>query len=245
VGVAKVAQSLGDDTTASATVLHDLWHRLGIGKRTGVDVAGESAGIADDPAKKHWAPIDLANRSFGQGVAVTPIQLATAFSAIANGGRLVQPRVVARVGAQAVKPTPGKKVLDTVLATELQRLMSHVVTSVPRYAAGTLIPGYSVGGKTGTAQIWDSKAGRWFTDRYNFSFVGFVGQARPDAVIAVRIGPAKPLVRRQGDFKLAITSYELFRRVALQVLRARDIPRAEPTVPYEGPGEIGSRPDAP
>jgi cell division protein FtsI/penicillin-binding protein 2 len=112
--------------------------------------------------------------------------------------------------------------------------MVHVTRDVPHYAAGSLIPGYTVGGKTGTAQIWDTEHHQWFTDRYNFSFVGFVGQGRPAAVVAVRIGVAKPLVKKQGDFKLSIASYELFRRVALQIIHALDIPPG-PVVPLPSP----------
>ena len=79
--------------------------RLGFGTPTGIDVAGEVPGIVNDPAITPWRQIDLANGAFGQGVAVTPIQLATAYAAMVNGGILVQPHVVKAVGDRDVAPS--------------------------------------------------------------------------------------------------------------------------------------------
>lgn len=237
VGSARAVTKLGKDTDAAAASLYDIWRRLGIGQTTGVDVAGELPGLAVDPARERWQPIDLANRSFGQGMAVTPLQLAASFSAMVNGGYRVQPHVVAAVGGQAVEQRPAVSVISSALSDELRRLLLHVVTRVPWYAAGTLIPGYTVGGKTGTAQIWDTKHHRWLPNTFNFSFVGFLGGPMPDAVIAVQIRAAKPHIRGQGDFQLGITSYELFRRLARDTISVLDIPpdatprRAGPAVP--------------
>jgi cell division protein FtsI/penicillin-binding protein 2 len=97
----------------------------------------------------------------------------------------------------------------------------HVVTSVPLYARETLMPGYVVGGKSGTAQIWDTKSGDWARDLYNFSFVGFVGRDGPDAVIAVRIGEARPL--NEINFNMHLTSMALFRRIAVDAVEALGI----------------------
>jgi cell division protein FtsI (penicillin-binding protein 3) len=224
VGAAKVALMLDRDTKSSSIALHDMWAKLGIGQRTGVDVAGEVNGIVTDPQKRAWPDIDLANASFGQGVGVTPVQLAVAFSAMVNGGYRVQPHVVSAIGKEDLVPTEPAPVLSGELSAELRRLMVHVVNEVPQYAQGTLIPRYVVGGKTGTAQIWNPKRNDWEPDIFNFSFVGFVGQTGPDAVIAVQIHRAKPLIRGQGDFHLGITSYELFRRVAVDTIGALDIP---------------------
>lgn len=228
VGAARAAAKLGPNVRAASSVLYESWRDLGIGERTDVDVAGEVAGIVTDPAVDPWPPIDLANRSFGQGVAVTPLQLASAFSTMVNGGYRVQPHVVAGIGEQLVTPPPPRPVLDQDVSAGLRELMIHVVTAVPWYAQGTLIDGYTVGGKTGTAQIWDPARNDWEPDVFNFSFIGFVGQGRPEAVIAVRIHRARPRVRGQGDFQLGITSYELFRRIGVDVIGALDIPRAGP-----------------
>ena len=145
-------------------------------------------------------------------------QLATAFSALVNGGRLVQPRVVKAIGGQETSPVVRGQVMDPALGPTLMALMNHVVTSVSFYSARTLIPGYYVGGKTGTAQIWDPKArnglGDWDPDRYTFSFVGFIGRqpAVADLVIAVRIEDARPIVAKAGQLEMPVMSFELFRR---------------------------------
>ena len=158
VVAAKVALGLGDSTRESSAALYDTWLQLGYGAPTGIDVSGEVGGIVRDPAITPWREIDLANGAFGQGVAVTPIQLATAYAALANGGTLVHPHVVQGVGDRDVEVAPAQQVVDAGLSRTLVKMMRHVVTEVPFYRDRTLVPGYDVGGKTGTAQIWDPKA---------------------------------------------------------------------------------------
>ena len=252
VVAARTAFGLGKSTAAASRVLYAAWHDLGIGSKTGVDVANEVAGLVADPAVSPWAAIDLANRSFGQGVAVTPLQLASSYSAMVNGGFRVTPHVVESVAGQDIPRTPGAQVISTNLSAELRQLMIHVVTSVPYYRAGTTLPGYTVGGKTGTAQIWDAKARAWVPDTYDFSFVGFVGRDSPAAVVAVRLDHVKPKVVRQGTLQLSITSYELFRRIAQDIVTAMDIPPlSQPAVPTPTPtpdlvgGDTPEVPDMP
>ena len=223
---ARSARMLGKTVRAAAASLYGMWDRLGIGRKTGVETSGEVAGLVVDPATRQWAGIDLANRSFGQGVAVNQLQLAQAFAAMVNGGQFVRPRLVADLAGQPVEAVPPVQVLDARVSTELRDLMRHVVTKVPWYRKGTQIKGYAVGGKTGTAQIWDSSRGQWMHNVFNFSFVGYVGQTRdrPAAIVAIRIGQAKPRVAGQGLLQLKITSYELFRRVALDIIDTLGIP---------------------
>ena len=99
---------------------------------------------------------------------------------------------------------------------------------MPFYRDRTLIPWYLVGGKTGTAQIWDAKAGRFRTDVYNFSFVGFVGRTAPELVVAVQVNEGKPLVNRPGDLEMAVESFELFRRIATDAMTTLDLPPVRP-----------------
>ncbi len=212
---AQVALGLAPTTDRASTILHEVWMRLGFGHTTGIDVAGENRGIVNDPAITAWRQIDLANGSFGQGVAVTQIQLATAFAALVNGGVLVQPHVVAGVGAQPIVKTSTGRVLDPSLSPQLSNLMNHVLAS-PWYADQSRTPGFWVGGKTGTAQVWDAEHHRWFSNTYNFSCVGYIGRrtGHPDLVIAVRIQEAHPNRNAQGQLILPVTSTETFRRVA-------------------------------
>ncbi len=238
VGVSKVAKRLGRSTARSSKVLYRTWQQLGIGQRTGVEVAGEVAGIAADPVRSHWAAVDLANRSFGQAVAVTLVQLATAFAPMANGGLRVQPHFLVAIDDQA-QPTPeAERVMRKKTAKQVRALLRHVTGGVAHYAKGSLIPRYEVGGKTGTAQIWRQKEREYDPDTFNFTFVGYVGGDRPEAIIAVRIHETDPEIAGPGDLRLQITSYELFRRVARGVINVLDIPRSSD--PVAGLPEAGS-----
>jgi cell division protein FtsI/penicillin-binding protein 2 len=232
VVAAKVALGLGATTAEAAGVLHEAWRRLGFGSPTGIDLAGEVPGLVRDPAVKEWRQIDLANGSFGQGIAVTPIQLATAYAAMVNGGRLVRPTVVKAIGEEEISTTPPSQVLDPTLSPTLIGMMNHVVTSVPFYNR-TLIPGYDVGGKTGTAQIWDAERGAWKQLLYNYSFVGYVARdaGKPDLVVAVQINEARPTTARIGALEMPVMSFELFRRIAHNAITT--------------PGLVADRPDEP
>jgi len=235
VGTGRVALTLGETTDEAASVLYDMWQRLGIGRPTGIELGNESTGIVADPTLNPWQSIDLVNRAFGQGVAVTPLQLATGFSAMVNGGRLPVPHLIAAVGDEAVEIAEGQQVMESDLSAQLRELMVHVVEAGPHYADETLIPGYVVGGKTGTAQIWDQRAGAWMEDTYNHTFVGFVGAERPEAVILVRIHDTKPRVQVNWGMTLEMSSNELFRRVALDTISVLEIPPLEGTetpLPY-------------
>jgi cell division protein FtsI (penicillin-binding protein 3) len=231
VGTGKVALSLGDSTYEASNVLYDMWQRLGIGEPTGVELDNESLGIVADPNGTPWQPIDLVNRAFGQGVAVTPLQLARSFSAMVNGGRLPVPHVIAALGDEEIDPHPTQQVMETSLSDDLRALMVHVAETGPHYAPETLIAGYEVGGKTGTAQIWDQRAGGWLDDIYNHTFVGFVGAEEPEAVILVRIHDATPTVKRNWGMTLEMSSNELFRRVAVATIETLEIPPLEQDAP--------------
>jgi cell division protein FtsI/penicillin-binding protein 2 len=230
VVAAKVALGLGATTQESSAILYDMWQRLGYGEPTGIDVAGEVGGIVRDPGLTKWRQIDLANGAFGQGVAVTPIQLAAAYAALMNGGTMVQPHVVKAIGEHDVAVAPRRDgVVDGGLSKTLIKMMRHVITEVPFYRDRTLVPGYDVGGKTGTAQIWDPKAdggrGAWKHNLFNYSFVGYIGRETgvPDLVVAIRIEEAKPTVVKVGRLEMPVMSFELFRRIATDGITTPDL----------------------
>jgi cell division protein FtsI/penicillin-binding protein 2 len=223
VATGRVAMMLGETTDDAAAILYDLWQRLGIGRPSGVELSNESGGLVADPAERPWQAIDLVNRAFGQGVAVTPLQLAAGYSAMVNGGRLVHPHIVAALDGVPRTAVEAEEVLDPELSAELRRLMMHVVEANPTYSRETLIPGYTVGGKTGTAQIWDSDTGAWKDGIFNHSFCGFVAGQDSEVVIVVRIHETKPRVHRQWGMSLEQTSNELFRRVGEAAIAALDM----------------------
>jgi cell division protein FtsI/penicillin-binding protein 2 len=236
VVAAKVALGLGPTLDDSSNILHGVWTRFGFGSKTGIDLSGEVGGLVNDPAITPWRQIDLANGAFGQGVAVTPLQLARGYAAIVNGGILVSPHVVDEVAGTPVQVPPGVQVMDQAMTPQLQDLMHHVL-STNWYRDDVVMPGYWLGGKTGTAQIWDSVHHRWFTTKDNFSFIGFVGRqvGHPDAIIAVKLGGARPAITGPGQLILGMKSTELFRRIATDVehtagllpaLQVQDVPTA-------------------
>ena len=240
VVAARVALKLGKTTAAASARLYRTWIELGFGSPTGIDVANEVGGILNDPATRPWREIDLANGAFGQGVAVTPIQLAQAYAAMLNGGILVQPRVVRAVGETETSPIIRGRVLSAKLSGTLQGMMEHVISTVDFYRTRTLIPGFTVGGKTGTAQIWDPAKGAWKDNLYNYSFVGFVArtEGHPDLVIAVRIEEGTPTVIRLGHLEMPVMSFELFRRIAHNAITTPYLLPDEPAtapVPSEAP----------
>jgi cell division protein FtsI/penicillin-binding protein 2 len=152
-----------------------------------------------------------------------------------NGGTLPTPHVVKATGDTPTKTADRGRVMTPALAANLTAIMERVVNVVPFYRDRTLIPGYLVGGKTGTAQIWDSKAGRFRTDVYNFSFVGFVGRTRPELIVAVRIGEGKPIVNVPGNMENAVESFELFRRIATDAMNTLDLPPVRPAPSASAP----------
>ncbi len=216
VVAAQVALKLGNTTGKAAQRLYQTWTMMGFGSDTGIDVANEVPGILHDPSQTPWQQIDLANGSFGQGMAVTPIQLAMAFGAMLNGGTLVQPRVVKAIGDIDTTPISRGRVMTPQLSATLLKIMKGVISLVPFYRTRTLIPGFEVGGKTGTAQIWDSAKNDWKVNLFNYSFIGYIARkaGHPDLVVAVRIEEGTPTVVRQGHLEMPVMSFELFRRIA-------------------------------
>ncbi len=224
VVAAKLARMLApNDTQKASHRLYDFWQKVGMTRPTGVDIAAEASGSWADPNLKPWAALDLANRSFGQGVAVTLPQLARGVSTFVNGGYLVQPHLVADGAAGSVEPV---KVLEPKTARQAKDILTHVTGSVPWYAQGSLIRGYHIGGKTGTAQIWDVEKGTWKQRRFNHSFVGFVGGRKQEYVIAVRIEEPRPLWIKQGQIPLNIESYEAFQMVARATIEQLDMKKS-------------------
>jgi cell division protein FtsI (penicillin-binding protein 3) len=154
--------------------------RFGFGRQTGVDFPGESAGILPS----YWSGSTIGNVPIGQGIAVTPIQMAAAYAAIANGGVWVRPHLVARDRPDR------RRVVSRTIAAQLSTMLRGVVTSGTGTSAA--IAGYRVAGKTGTAQKPDAHGG--YSNRYVASFVGFVPASRPRLVVLVMVDEPKTAI---------------------------------------------------
>ena len=245
VVAAKVALGLGKNTRQSSAILYDWWRKLGFGAPTGIDVAGEVPGIVRDPGLSPWAEIDLANGAFGQGVAVTPIQLATAYATLMNGGTTIKPHVVKAVGTHEVEPVPGAKVIGPTRSRQLIGLMNHVVTTVPFYKDRTLVPGLRRRRQDRArprSGIPNARGGRggWKVNLFNYSFIGYIARERrvPDLVVAIRIEEGKPTVVRVGQLEMPVMSFELFRRIATDAITTPDLLTSRPTPSHPDRGPV-------
>jgi cell division protein FtsI (penicillin-binding protein 3) len=163
---------------------NDWVHRFGFGAPTGIDLPGEEQGQV--LGLDHYSGSSMGNLPIGQGESVTPIQMATAYSAIANGGILRPPHIVASVNGQA-KPEPrGRRVISTTTAAELRKMLQGVLAPGGT-ASEVSIPHYQLAGKTGTANKVDPATGEYSTSAYVASFVGFAPASNPKLLCAVII----------------------------------------------------------
>ena len=179
------SSNVGAITLAEKLSQHRLvqWiSRFGFGHLTGVDFPGESPGIVLPEDK--WSGSSIGNIPIGQGIAVTPIQMASAYAAIANRGVWVRPHLVERIGASASTRPTRRRIVSPWVASELMAMLKNVVAE----GTGTLaaVPGYQVAGKTGTAAKPDPQGG-YSDTRYVASFVGVVPASRPRLVILVSV----------------------------------------------------------
>ncbi|WP_081881078.1 penicillin-binding transpeptidase domain-containing protein [Ghiorsea bivora] len=170
IGAAKLALDIGKED------LNRVLTDVGFHHKTGIGLGGESAGIL--PPVQKWGPVETANIAFGQGVAVTPIQLAAAFSVFANGGIYYPPQLV-----QEGQPVKGRQVVSERVARDVLSMLADVTKSG---GTGTkAVPlGYTVAGKTGTAQKPNGKGG-YSKDKFTAVFAGLVPAEAPELVIVV------------------------------------------------------------
>src|SRR4051794_23894048 len=165
----------------------DSWiHRFGFGKPTGVDLPGEESGIVLPLAR--YSGSTMGNLPMGQGIAVTPMQMAAAYAAIANGGILRAPRIVASVGGKPTKASAGKRVISQPTAASVRAMLQGVL-GPGGTATGAAIEGYDLAGKTGTAQ--KAIPGGYSKDKYVASFVGFAPAAHPKLLVTVVVDEPK------------------------------------------------------
>jgi cell division protein FtsI/penicillin-binding protein 2 len=171
--------------TIARTLLHESglkkWMKqFGFGQRTGIDFPGESAGLLPS----YWSGSTIGNVPIGQGVSVTAIQLASVYGAIANKGVWVQPHLVDHVQGEKPAPPRTRRILSAAVDRTLLRMLKGVVSDVGTAAAAE-IPGYTVAGKTGTAQ----KPGPhgYEPGKYVATFVGMVPASNPRLVVLVSV----------------------------------------------------------
>ncbi len=213
IGTAQIGRSLG------RRGLYRAFRRFGFGQVTTLPMPGEARGILRD--YRRWYEMDAATISFGQGMSVTSAQLATAMSVIANGGTLVEPRLIRSSDDGTGVLHTRREVRRRVVPSDVARLVGDMLTAVTGpggTAERAAIDGYLVAGKTGTAQKADYARGGYSDDRWVASFVGFVPAENPRLVISVVID--EPVIAHYGG----LVAGPIFRRVGEAALRHLGVP---------------------
>jgi cell division protein FtsI (penicillin-binding protein 3)/stage V sporulation protein D (sporulation-specific penicillin-binding protein) len=208
IGTITVAQRLGEGRLAS-------WvDRFGFGRPTGIDFPGESPGFA--LPLEEWSGSTIGTVPIGHGIAVTPVQMARAYSVIANRGRLVRPHLIDRIDGENVAAGAGRRVVSKAVADQMLDMLRGVVVEGTGTAAA--IPGYTVAGKTGTAAKIDPD-GTYSGSRYVASFVGLVPASKPELVVMVMVDEPR------GGYYGGTVAAPAFRDIARFNLQHLEIPQ--------------------
>jgi len=216
VGAIKIGQKLGK------SLYYHYISGFGFGSLTGLDLPGETPGLMRRP--KGWSALSLSVLSLGQEISVTPVQIITAFAALANGGNLIRPHVVRGLRSQdgSLARRVGPVVIRRVISAETAQTLLTMLKGVVEEGTGkeAALEGYSVAGKTGTAQKVDPATGRYSHQKVVASFVGAVPAEAPRLVILVLID--EPETLRWGAAIAAPT----FREIAREALKYLQVPPA-------------------
>lgn len=214
IGAIKIAQELGERR------FFDYMQKFGFGDKLGIDLPGEASGSLQSLSQ--WSGLSLASMSFGHELSVTPIQMVSAISAIANGGMLIRPRITRSILKNgAVEKTFEPEIIKTVLSEETSRQMINIMKSVVKpggTGANAAIPGFEVAGKTGTAQKIDPATQSYSKTKYLASFIGFVPADAPRLAILVMIDEP------QKSYWGGEVAAPVFQKIARKTLRYLHIP---------------------
>jgi len=222
IGAYKLALQLGRKN------FYEYVKAYGFGSKTNIEMAGESAGIVRNTGN----PTDFSRIAYGYAVSVTPLQVASAYSAIANGGMLMRPLLVKSIMANDgtkimdFKPDPVRRVIKEKTSLQMRRALATVV-DIKGTARRAKVPGYKVAGKTGTTVKIDTKNGGYLQGRYTVSFAGMMPAEKPAFVCVVVVDdPQTDEVKRYGGTIAA----PIFAKVAARVANRMGL---EPTEPIE------------
>lgn len=216
-GFVVLGQRLGKDK------LFEYIDKFGFGKKTGIDLNGESKGILFD--LNQVGPVELATTSFGQGVSVTAIQQVMSVSAIVNNGNMYTPYIVSSISEKdtgiIIEEFSPKLKSSNLITKETSDLVKYALESVVANGSGhnAYIEGYRVGGKTGTAQKVGSD-GRYMIGNYVLSFIGFMPANDPDYVIYIAVDGAKGVTQYGGVVAAPIASNVLKNIISLYDIKS-------------------------
>ncbi len=176
VGAIEIGKLLG------ATRFNTWVHRFGFGAQTRVGLPGEEPGVT--LALDHYSGSSMGNLPIGQGELVTPMQMAAAYAAIANGGILRPPHIVSEIGGREQPVPAGRRILSSTTAAAVRHMLEGVL-GPEGTASEVSVPGYTLAGKTGTASKVDPETGEYSKSKYVASFIGFAPASDPRLLTAV------------------------------------------------------------
>lgn len=215
IGSSKLALELGKQR------LYNYCERFQLGRRTNIGLPGESAGIVRKP--EEWGPTDEAIIGFGQSIATTPLQMAAAIAVLARDGTYIRPTIVKRIYTRqgillkdGLKNPDVRRVVKAETAQKMRSIMLEVVDKGTGLAAR--IPGYSIGGKTGTSQKPNPSGKGYLSGSYVGSFVGFIPNYKPRILILVTIDDPR------GEYYGGAVAAPIFRNIAEETIRYLAIP---------------------
>jgi cell division protein FtsI/penicillin-binding protein 2 len=204
-------------TQLGTTKFYEYLDRFGIGHRTNIDLAGEEVYPLSEPGDPTWYEVNLATNSFGQGVAVTPIQMLMGASAIANDGKMVAPHVLKAYIQDGKQYNTNTQIVGMpITADTAHTLTNMLVTSLKQESSDALVDGYSVAGKTGTAEI--PVNGEYSSSQTNASFIGWGPSDDPQFMVYVWL--EKPATNIWGS----VVAAPVFRDEVKQLVVLMNIP---------------------
>lgn len=198
------------------TLFYQRMSEFGIGRATGIDLEGEAIGTMYTPLDAEWSESNLATNAFGQGIAVTPLQMITAVSAIANGGLMMQPHVVHQVvDGNRIYPSQPSALGRPISAETARTVTDMMVQTVNVTLTDAQLPGYTIAGKTGTAEIATPLG--YERDASIASFIGFLPADDPQVIVLIKLD-------RPTGYWGSVVAAPVFRRLAERLVILMEIP---------------------
>jgi len=188
--------------------------RFGFGRRTGVEFPAEEIGIV--PSLEEYSGSTMGNLPLGQGLSVTPMQMMAGYAAIANGGIMRQPRLIKRVGDEELSVPEGRRVIGQDVAAEVRTMLEGVL-GPGGTASEVSVPGYTLAGKTGTAEVAEN--GTYSETKYVASFIGFAPVQDPKLLVSVIVD------QPQGEIYGGTVAAPAFGRIAAFALPYLGVPQ--------------------
>ena len=209
VGAVTIGQQLGDKRFSQWIT------RFGFGRQTGVEFPSEEIGIV--PPLEEYSGSTIGNLPLGQGLSVTPMQMMAGYAAIANGGILRQPRLIKRVGDEELEEPEGRRVIGKDVAAEVRTMLEGVL-GPGGTASEVSVPGYTLAGKTGTAEVAEN--GTYSETKYVASFIGFAPVQDPKLLVSVIVD------QPQGEIYGGTVAAPAFGQIAAFALPYLGVPQS-------------------